>query len=363
MKDTIPPNFDEAYVRIVTLVNAVGSIGGPRALVDAIKRPNISSSGRQMPINEEFMKKMNSLLNDVEELKSQNEDLQSQVQRHHRQLHNLPEGSEIVKYNHQGHLPEEVVHFIIDRIKSTALGELHNATTNEITKLKNRLVDFASDAFTRSDLQKMLQLPTGPASDLLEYDNIVTDQNHTKLINLINKSVDLYHQKLEMTKKQYNSLNMGPTSKDLEDIGNASQKYTDAKIRKMVDVIKAEMESINYEHSNKTEKIEEDIGSINDNMNSLLTNQMTLMKQSMDMETRKRESAIIKDLQRRMAAFSTEKVTNITYLLLLLLLTDFILNFWQLVEDISKLQKDLKDKPSANKIHEMLTMIESSFKR
>ena len=45
-----------------------------------------------------------------------------------------------------------------------------------------------------------------------------------------------------------------------------------------------------------------------DNMDSLLSNQMNLMKVSMDMETRKRESAIIRELQKKMAAYSTDKV-------------------------------------------------------
>lgn len=47
---------------------------------------------------------------------------------------------------------------------------------------------------------------------------------------------------------------------------------------------------------------------IQDNMDSLLSNQMNLMKVSMDLETRKRESAIIRELQKKMAAYSTEKV-------------------------------------------------------
>ena len=50
-----------------------------------------------------------------------------------------------------------------------------------------------------------------------------------------------------------------------------------------------------------------------DNMDSLLNNQMNFMKVSMDMETRKRESAIIRDLQKKMATYSTDKVWSLFY--------------------------------------------------
>jgi len=63
--------------------------------------------------------------------------------------------------------------------------------------------------------------------------------------------------------------------------------------------------------SYRADKLDVDIAMMQENMNSLLSNQMNLMKVSMDMETRKRESAIIKDLQKKMAAYSTDKVQRI----------------------------------------------------
>ena len=65
--------------------------------------------------------------------------------------------------------------------------------------------------------------------------------------------------------------------------------------------------------SNRTDKLDVDIAMMQDNMDSLLNNQMNLMKVSIDMETRKRESAIIRDLQKKMATYSTEKVCLFLY--------------------------------------------------
>ena len=65
--------------------------------------------------------------------------------------------------------------------------------------------------------------------------------------------------------------------------------------------------------SHRTDKLDVDIAMMQDNMDSLLNNQMNLMKVSMDMETRKRESAIIRDLQKKMATYSTDKVWSLFY--------------------------------------------------
>jgi hypothetical protein len=65
--------------------------------------------------------------------------------------------------------------------------------------------------------------------------------------------------------------------------------------------------------SHRTDKLDVDIAMMQDNMDSLLNNQMNLMKVSMDMETRKRESAIIRDLQKKMATYSTDKVCFLFY--------------------------------------------------
>lgn len=114
-----------------------------------------------------------------------------------------------------------------------------------MNKLKERLIDFSSEAFTRSDLVKMLQ-PPNPASatDSFAVDT-VTDPHHTRLVDLINRSVDLYYRKVELSKKQYSSIAMGPSSKDLEEISAAGQKHTDQRLKKMMEVVKSEIHNTN----------------------------------------------------------------------------------------------------------------------
>lgn len=134
--------------------------------------------------------------------------------------------------------------YITDRLRSTILHEYQLITSAEMAKLKDRIIDFSSDAFTRSDLSKMLQPPHSGGFDAGMSGEIITDPNHTKLVNLINRSVDLYYQKVELAKKQYSTISMGPSSKDLEDIALAGQKHTDQRLKKMMEVVKAEIENV-----------------------------------------------------------------------------------------------------------------------
>lgn len=142
----------------------------------------------------------------------------------------------------QGNLVDKDIAYITDKLRSTILHEYQLTTSNEMAKLKERLIDFSSDAFTRTDLAKMLQPPHSTFETSGE--GAVTDPNHTKLVNLINRSVDLYYQKVELAKKQYSTISMGPSSKDLEEIALQSQKHTDQRLKKMMDVVKSEIENL-----------------------------------------------------------------------------------------------------------------------
>ena len=156
----------------------------------------------------------------------------------------LPEASDIVRYGAANNLSDKDISYITDKLRSTILHEYELRTTGEMNKLKERLIDFSSEAFTRNDLAKMLQPPnaanaTDAASD------IVTDPHHTRLVDLINRSVDLYYRKVELSKKQYSSIAMGPSSKDLEEIAAAGQKHTDQRLKKMMEIVKAEIQNSN----------------------------------------------------------------------------------------------------------------------
>lgn len=113
----------------------------------------------------------------------------------------------------------------------------------------------------------------------------------------------------------------------------------------------------------RADKLDVDLAMVQDNMNSLLSNQMNLMKVSMDMETRKRESAIIRDLQKKMATYSTDKVTPHTPFLFCQSANGADGTWLQLIDDIKALQKDMREKPSATKVSEMLALVEHSFTR
>jgi len=168
----------------------------------------------------------------------------------------LPEPNDIVKYNQVNNLGDKDIAYITDRMRSTILHEYQLITSAEMAKLKDRLIDFSSDAFTRSDLSKMLQPPHlgGFDSGGLNGEP-VTDPNHMKLVNLINRSVDLYYQKVELAKKQYSTISMGPSSKDLEDIALAGQKHTDQRLKKMMEVVKTEIENVHANGSSRSIRI------------------------------------------------------------------------------------------------------------
>ena len=161
----------------------------------------------------------------------------------------MPEASDIVRYGVANNLSDKDISYITDKLRSTILHEYELRTTGEMNKLKDRLIDFSSEAFTRNDLVKMLQPPNAAsATDSSPAANdIVTDPNHTRLVDLINRSVDLYYRKVELSKKQYSSIAMGPSSKDLEEIAAAGQKHTDQRLKKMMDIVKSEIQ-----HSNAT---------------------------------------------------------------------------------------------------------------
>lgn len=145
-----------------------------------------------------------------------------------------------MRYSSTDNLSDKDIAYITDKLRSTILHEYQLTTSGEMAKLKERLIDFSSDAFTRADLAKMLQ-----PHDNSSADGIVTDPNHSRLVNLINRSVDLYYQKVELAKKQYSTISMGPSSKDLEEIAIASQKHTEQKLKKMMELVKAEIENVN----------------------------------------------------------------------------------------------------------------------
>jgi len=363
LKDSLPPNFDHIFSNMSVLLNAVQSIGGPSALIHNIENASRKKDKRHnrrgrhgstvdpYDDDDEYNSPTShaetaAMLEDVtsqkrmtSSLAQQIEELKEKLENQEKKLNELPEPDDIVKYNQGNNLVDKDIAYITDKLRSTILHEYQLITSAEIAKLKDRLIDFSSDAFTRSDLSKMLQPPHLGGFDPGLTGEAITDPNHTKLVNLINRSVDLYYQKVELAKKQYSTISMGPSSKDLEDIALAGQKHTDQRLKKMMEVVKTEIENVHANGRSRADKLDVDIAMIQENMNSLLSNQMNLMKVSMDMETRKRESAIIKDLQKKMAAYSTDK----------------------LIDDIKILQKDMREKPSATKVSEMLALVEHSF--